>query len=207
VFGLVEPCLTVAAALAHKSPFLTPIDAQKEADEARRLYSPEFSDHIAAVRAYQGWERARAGGFKAERAYCESHYLCLETLQGMVALRGQFRRQLVEIRFLDGASPEDSTVDLSPAHAAMLQCLLCGAVPFYPPFHATLTPFEPDLTCFSQLWPNVAAFASEPGTKRRQLRSEQGEAAFHPCSVCFKREASLEDPSWFVFGEQAKHQP
>lgn len=125
----------------------------------------------------------------------------------------QFRRQLQEIRFLDPALGEEKgetgtereveppTPDLSEEDTVLLQCLLCGA-----------------------LWPNIATLATEPGTKRRQLTSEQaiclivetsilnqtlvqGDASFHPGSVCFKREGALPDPAWFVFVEQALLSP
>lgn len=39
VFQCLGPALTIAAALAHRDPFVLPIERKEEADEARRLFA------------------------------------------------------------------------------------------------------------------------------------------------------------------------
>jgi ATP-dependent RNA helicase DHX36 len=62
VMGCVSPALTVAAGLAYREPFVLPIDKKHEADaNKRRLADGTFSDHLALLRAYEGWDRAWHG--------------------------------------------------------------------------------------------------------------------------------------------------
>ena len=70
---------------------------------------------------------------------------------------------------------------LSSGEIELLRCLLCGA-----------------------LWPNVACFRTDPLGKRRLEADGGEEVSFHPCSVNFKREGSMEDPSWFAFVEKVE---
>mmetsp|Transcript_6160 Transcript_6160/g.15693 ORF Transcript_6160/g.15693 Transcript_6160/m.15693 type:complete len:229 (-) Transcript_6160:346-1032(-) len=61
--GCLSPALTIAAGMAYKDPFVLHIDKKQVADHVRRqLAGGTCSDHIALVRAFEGWERARREG-------------------------------------------------------------------------------------------------------------------------------------------------
>ena len=58
-FGCLSPALTIAAGMAYKDPFVLPMDKKHQADAVRRrLAGDTRSDHIALVRAFEGWTRA-----------------------------------------------------------------------------------------------------------------------------------------------------
>lgn len=100
VFGCLDPVLTIAAGLAVRDPFLTPMDKKELAEEARSSFAGnDSSDHIALVRAYEGWQEAMGRGSGYD--YCWKNFLSLQTLQGMSSLRRQFSSVLTEAGFLD----------------------------------------------------------------------------------------------------------
>ena len=148
----VEPALTVAAALAHRSPFAAKFgDAGRAAEAAAkaRLGGGARSDQLAAAAAFDGWRAAwRAGGNAAARAYCEDNSLAATALESMYALRHQLRRALTDAGFLvrraadsdDGGGDDNESsrneanaTDLSNANGANLELVKCVlAAALYP---------------------------------------------------------------------------
>ena len=62
LLGCLEPALTIAAAMSlSRSPFLSPADRRAEAQQARSKFATERSDHMALLRAYEGWSAERDG--------------------------------------------------------------------------------------------------------------------------------------------------
>ncbi|XP_068656237.1 DExH-box ATP-dependent RNA helicase DExH1 [Aristolochia californica] len=103
IFQCLDPALTIAAALAHRDPFVLPISRKEEADAAKRSFAGDsHSDHIALLKAFDGWKRSGK-----ERAFCWQYFLSPMTLQMMDNMRNQFRELLSDIGFLEKArSPE-----------------------------------------------------------------------------------------------------
>ena len=67
MFRALDPVLTIAAILSHRSPFLM----SPGGDESRRQFAgTSMSDHIAALRAYEGWAAATGGTTPAKRPVC-----------------------------------------------------------------------------------------------------------------------------------------
>eukprot|EP00741_Cyanophora_paradoxa_P024262 tig00021759_g23429.t1 len=101
VFDCLDPVLTIAAGMAFRSPFVSPIEAREEADRARRALATGCSDHLTLVRAYDGWITARReGGRDRERQYVRDNFLSPNTLRMISDMRRQFRELLAEIGFL-----------------------------------------------------------------------------------------------------------
>ncbi|XP_022765790.1 DExH-box ATP-dependent RNA helicase DExH1-like [Durio zibethinus] len=66
--------LTIAAALAHRDPFVLPINRKEEADAAKRSFAGDScSDHIALLKAFEGYKDAKRNG--RERAFCWENFL------------------------------------------------------------------------------------------------------------------------------------
>ncbi|MCO5583867.1 hypothetical protein L7F22_037782 [Adiantum nelumboides] len=86
IFQCLGPALTIAAALGHRDPFVLPIDRKEAADEARKRFAREsYSDHIAILRAFEGWQMAKRDG--RDRQYCWRNYLSSATLNLMDEMR------------------------------------------------------------------------------------------------------------------------
>ena len=81
LFRCTEPMLTIAAGLGYKSPFLCPLGKEREADQAKReLAGGSASDHIALVRALDGWAEGR-------HRFASRHFLSPTTLEYIAKLR------------------------------------------------------------------------------------------------------------------------
>ncbi|KAJ1475941.1 P-loop containing nucleoside triphosphate hydrolase protein [Baffinella frigidus] len=96
-----DMALTAAAALASRSPFLSPPDAREAADRARSHFAEGGkwgpSDHLAILVAYYSFN-ARAGGSKMD--FAREMFLGIKTLQGMGELKRQLLQMLSESGFV-----------------------------------------------------------------------------------------------------------
>ena len=127
IFRCLDPVLTIASALAYKSPFASPIDRKKEASAAHRKLRYGASDHLTIWRAYREWERS-----SNQRKLCHDRFLSFATLVQMRDYKRQFVELLRQIRFLpaDCRSASDERFN---AHAhqpkIVLAVLLGGLAP------------------------------------------------------------------------------
>ena len=105
-FHVTDEALTIAAALASRSPFLSPHERRAEADASRRAFAQTDdgrslqSDHLAVLRAYQSFDAASAGG-EARYAFARERFLGIKTLQSI----GSLKRQLLEALSTAGLAP------------------------------------------------------------------------------------------------------
>ncbi|KAJ1694012.1 hypothetical protein LUZ63_010710 [Rhynchospora breviuscula] len=102
IFQCLDSALTIAAALAYRSPFVLPITMKEEADAIKRSFAGDScSDHIALLRAYEAWKLARRNG--REKSFCWENFLSPVTLQMIDDMRNQFIDLLSEIGFISKA--------------------------------------------------------------------------------------------------------
>jgi len=102
VFRCVEPCLTIAASMAFRSPFMAPFDKREEADKVRRhISNGNISDHLTLLAAYDGWiDIQRTSGASAARQYLRKNFLSYNTLSMIRNMKEQFKKLLANIGFL-----------------------------------------------------------------------------------------------------------
>lgn len=95
VLKCLDPILTIACTLAYRDPFVLPaLASQKRAAMLcrKRFTAGTFSDHMALLRAFQAWQKARSDGW--ERAFCEKNFLSQATMEIVVGMRTQLLGQL-----------------------------------------------------------------------------------------------------------------
>ncbi|XP_068103375.1 3'-5' RNA helicase YTHDC2 isoform X2 [Hyperolius riggenbachi] len=95
VLKCLDPILTIACTLAYRDPFVLPTQAaQKRASMLcrRRFTAGTFSDHMALLRAFQAWQKARSDGW--ERSFCEKNFLSQATMEIIIGMRTQLLGQL-----------------------------------------------------------------------------------------------------------------
>jgi ATP-dependent RNA helicase DHX36 len=100
IFNCLEPVMTVVASLSVRDPFLMPFDKKDLAESAKAQFAGrEFSDHLATVRAYDGWKDAerRQAGYE----YCWKNFLSSQTLRAIDLLRKQFYYLLKDTGLVD----------------------------------------------------------------------------------------------------------
>lgn len=81
--------------MPYRDPFILPAQpSQKRAVAAARkkFATGTFSDHMAVLRAFQGWQNARASG--KERSFCEKNFISAPVMEMVVGMRTQLLGQL-----------------------------------------------------------------------------------------------------------------
>ncbi|KAJ8754471.1 hypothetical protein K2173_005632 [Erythroxylum novogranatense] len=157
IFQCLNPALTIAAALAHRDPFVLPIDRKREADDAKRSFAGDScSDHIALVKAFEGYKEAKRN--RNERAFCWENFLSPVTLKMMEDMRDQFLTLLSDIGFVE-KSRGPSAYNQHSHDLEMVSAVLCAG-----------------------LYPNVLQ-CKRRGKRTAFYSREVGKVDIHPASV------------------------
>lgn len=183
VLGCIFYCgdaLCTIAAHNSTSPeiFIIPPEFKRLSPFQRAFAGNRYSDHIAALSAFNAWEEARVGGEQAEINFCDYKGLSMPTLRVTWEAKNQLKDLLVNAGF-----PEE--------------CLLPHTYNFYGP--------DPKLDLVVGLlalghYPNVCVHKE----KRKVLTTESKAALIHKSSVnCSNQELNFPSPL-FVFGEKIR---
>ena len=127
IFRCLEPTLIIAASLAFRSPFFSPMDKRQEADRVKRSFHSD-SDHLTLLRAYRGWERERRAGRTHERGFLFDNFLSGQTLRMIEKMKTQFKRLLQEVGFHDRRRERDYNEN-SNNQALVKAVLVAGLYP------------------------------------------------------------------------------
>ena len=98
IFGCLEACLSIAAILTVKSPFVSPQDKRDDAKAARASFALGEGDLIADLRAYETWSSA-SDNHKPHSWY-RDNFLSLQTLRDISKTRDQYLSSLQESGFI-----------------------------------------------------------------------------------------------------------
>ncbi|KAK9052239.1 hypothetical protein SSX86_028867 [Deinandra increscens subsp. villosa] len=99
ILNCLDPILTIVAGLSVRDPFVSPLEMKELADAAKAQFSHGFSDHLALVRAYNGWKVAerKLAGYK----YCWKNFLSPQSMKAIDSFRREFQSVLKNIRLID----------------------------------------------------------------------------------------------------------
>ncbi|GAU33144.1 hypothetical protein TSUD_363460 [Trifolium subterraneum] len=124
IFRCFDPVLTIVAGLSVRDPFLLPQDKRDLAGTAKSRFSAkDYSDHMALVRAYEGWKDAEREGSAYE--YCWRNFLSAQTLQAIHSLRKQFSFILKEAGLVD----TDSSINNKLSHnQSLVRAVICSGL-------------------------------------------------------------------------------
>ncbi|XP_015062768.1 DExH-box ATP-dependent RNA helicase DExH1 isoform X4 [Solanum pennellii] len=176
IFQCLNPALTIAAALAHRDPFVLPINRKEEADAAKRSFAGDScSDHIALLKAFEGWKDAKRYG--KERTFCWENFLSPVTLQMMEDMRNQFIDLLSDIGFVDKSRGAKAYNKYSN-DLEMVCAILCAG-----------------------LYPNVVQ-CKRRGKRTAFYTKEVGKVDIHPASV--NASVHLFPLPYLVYSEKVK---
>ncbi|XP_035247486.1 3'-5' RNA helicase YTHDC2 [Anguilla anguilla] len=159
VLKCLDPILTIACTLAHRDPFVLPAQAAHKRASLlcrKRFTAGTFSDHMALLRAFQAWQKARSDGW--ERAFCEKNFLSQAAMEIIIGMRTQLLGQLRAIGFVRARGGGDiRDVNLNSENWAVVKAALVAGM--YP----NLIHVDRDMGCLA-------------GPKEKKVR-------FHPTSV------------------------
>ncbi|KAA0717455.1 putative ATP-dependent RNA helicase YTHDC2 [Triplophysa tibetana] len=130
VLKCLDPILTIACTLAHREPFVLPSQASQKrmAMLCRKRFSANtFSDHMALLRAFQAWQKARSDGW--ERSFCEKNFLSQATMEIIVGMRTQLLGQLRATGFVRARGGGDiRDVNLNSENWAVVKAALVAGM-------------------------------------------------------------------------------
>ncbi|XP_010558246.1 PREDICTED: DExH-box ATP-dependent RNA helicase DExH3 [Tarenaya hassleriana] len=124
IFRCFDPILTIVSGLSVRDPFLLPQDKKALAGTAKAKFSAkDYSDHMALVRAYEGWKTAEREGSAYEFSW--RNFLSAQTLQAIHSLRKQFSYILKEA----GLVVDDSSVNNKLSHNQhLVRAVICSGL-------------------------------------------------------------------------------
>ncbi|KAM1085267.1 hypothetical protein ACFX2B_010942 [Malus domestica] len=99
IFNCLDPVLTIVSGLSVRDPFLTPFDKKDLAEAAKSQFSRDNSDHLALVRAYEGWKVAERDF--AGYDYCWKNFLSAQSMKAIDSLRKEFFSLLRDTDLVD----------------------------------------------------------------------------------------------------------
>ncbi|KAH9602084.1 hypothetical protein KSS87_013738 [Heliosperma pusillum] len=124
IFKCVDPIMTVVAGLSVRDPFLMPFDKKDLAESAKAQFSArEFSDHLALVRAYEGWKDAEKR--QSGHEYCWTNFLSLQTLKAIDSLRRQFFSLLKDTGLVD---PDKDMSNKWSHDVHLIRAIICAGL-------------------------------------------------------------------------------
>lgn len=124
IFCCFDPVLTVVAGLSVRDPFLLPQDKKDLAGTAKSRFSAkDYSDHMALVRAYEGWKDAEREGSAYE--YCWRNFLSAQTLQAIHSLRKQFNFILKDAGLLETESSKNNSLS---HNQSLVRAVICSGL-------------------------------------------------------------------------------
>ncbi|KAI5297987.1 hypothetical protein KEM56_004394 [Ascosphaera pollenicola] len=180
IFGCMEACLTIAAILTVKSPFLSPRDKREEAKTARAAFSTGDGDPLIDLNAYQQWtELVNARGMWKTQAWCNENFLSLKTLREISSNRSQLLSSLKDIGIVPvHYSPALKRWNQHNTNLMFLRALIAGS-------------FNPQVANIS--FPDKKYMSSSSGTIEvdpearaiKYFNQENGRVFVHPSSNLF----------------------
>ncbi|XP_029025572.1 3'-5' RNA helicase YTHDC2 isoform X2 [Betta splendens] len=130
VLKCLDPILTIACTLAYRDPFIIPVNSSQKraALQCRtRFSSNTFSDHMALLRAFQAWQKARTDGW--EKPFCEKNFLSQGTMDMILGMRTQLLGQLRAIGFVRARGGSDiRDVNLNSENWAIVKAALVAGM-------------------------------------------------------------------------------
>ena len=102
LFGVFDPCLTIAAAMTSRNPFVSPFDNRDAADAAKREFASD--DHIAVLLAFNEWRDLRQRDGRQAKAFLRDNFLSYMTLSNIIQLKKQLEKFMSDIGFTCSSS-------------------------------------------------------------------------------------------------------
>ncbi|RUS16526.1 P-loop containing nucleoside triphosphate hydrolase protein, partial [Endogone sp. FLAS-F59071] len=99
IFDLIDPILTIAAAMSVQSPFVRlPTSANTEVAKNRRSFDSRHGDPFTFLNLWNAWLEAKSAGKESSRSWCKRHGVEEQRLYEMAKLKKQFEDVLNDFR-------------------------------------------------------------------------------------------------------------
>ena len=195
MFGCLDPCVSIAAILTVKSPFVSPQEKREESKAARGKFSGNQGDLIGDLRAFEQWDEMMGNrGYiiclffedkiltnssirQGEiRSWCTENFLSYQTLSDIASNRTQYISSLRDLSFIPH-TPAPS-LNAHKSSTPLLRSLIASA--FNPQIARIDFPdkkFAPSVSGAVELDPEARTI--------KFFNQENGRVFIHPSSSVF----------------------
>ncbi|PSR81219.1 pre-mRNA-splicing factor ATP-dependent RNA helicase prp22 [Coniella lustricola] len=181
IFGCLDDCVTIAAILSTKSPFLSPPDKRDLAKQAKMRFAQGDGDLLTDLRAFQYWDEMVQDRVpqRQVRSFCDDSFLSYNTLSDINSTRTQYYSALTEIGLvLSSAHYASRTPKQSSTSMPLLRALTASA--FSPQIARIQLPDRKFMASVS------GAVELDPEAKTiKYFTQENGRVFVHPSSTLF----------------------
>ena len=167
LFGVFDSCLTIAAAMTCRNPFISSFDNRDAADEAKKTFAAD--DHLAILLAFHQWSQLKRTDGRKSRAFLRENYLSYQSLSNIVQLRNQLKRYMKDIGFVAYMKDIGFVASLEKDLIGGNELSLIRAV------------------ISAAMYPNVIVAPKKFSTTAGEVafRGQKGEVYLHPSTIAF----------------------
>lgn len=161
LFGVFDPCLTIAAAMTCRNPFISSFENRDAADEAKKTFASD--DHLATLLAFHQWRELKRKDGRKSRAFLRENFLSYQSLSNIMQLRTQLKRYMTDIGFVTSSLEKNS---IGENELSLIRAVISAAV-----------------------YPNVIVAPKNITTTAGEVpfRGQKGEVYLHPSTIAFSQ--------------------
>ena len=182
IFGCLDDCITIAAILSTRSPFLSPQERREEAKEARMKFYDGHGDLVTDLEAFREWDAMMQDRIPQRhvRGFCEDNFLSFNTLSDIASTKTQYYTALAEISIVapSDVTKERHTTSSGNRNTQLLRALIAAA----------FTPQVARIQYPDKKFANSVSGAVELDPEARSIKyfnQENGRVFVHPSSTLF----------------------
>ncbi|GAO15785.1 uncharacterized protein UV8b_03095 [Ustilaginoidea virens] len=206
ILGCLDDCVTMAAILSTRSPFISPQDRREESRQARMRFSSGDGDLITDLDAFQEWHGMTRDGHVAQRqvrSFCDANFLSYQTLSDISNTRSQYYEALKETGMASEAPEQLGALGALGGgggtggghrrrNARLLRALIAAA---FTPQVARIQ--YPDKKYASSM---SGAMALDPEAKAiKYFTQENGRVFVHPSSTVFDSKGCADNAAYMSY--------
>ncbi|KAG5655753.1 hypothetical protein KAF25_008872 [Fusarium avenaceum] len=182
IFGCLDNCVTIAAILSTRSPFVSPQERREEAKEARMGFYTGDGDLLTDLQAFLEWDFMMHDRIphRQVRTWCDENFLNFQSLSDISNTRAQYYTALGEIGIVapSQASSEAHAAKANSDGSQLLRALVAAA--FTPQIARIQYPDKKFASSMS------GAVELDPEAKLiKFFNQENGRVFVHPSSTLF----------------------
>lgn len=193
IFGCLDDCVTIAAILSTRSPFISPQEKREESRQARLRFSSGNGDLMTDLEAFREWDGMMKDGLPQRqiRSFCDENFLSHQTLTDISNTRSQYYEALIEIGIASRPRASEAAAT-SSRNVKLIRALIASA--FTPQIARIQYPDKKYASSMS------GAMELDPEAKSiKYFNQDNGRVFVHPSSTVFDSQGFSGNASYMSY--------